>query len=103
MRQLAAHGGYSISAECWTEIFDIFEIFCCIPVFLFIYSTTLAEPLNVFCGTPMVPQNCACKTVLYVDIKKFQQWSLRKSQMFRKMSVGFGWLIGILKYCIVVV
>ena len=57
--QLAAHGDYSIGVECWTEIFDIFGIFCCIPVFLFIYSTILAEPLNVFFGTPMVPQNCA--------------------------------------------
>jgi len=44
-RQLAARGDYSISAECWTEIFDIFWTFCCIPVFLFIYSTILAELL----------------------------------------------------------
>lgn len=68
-RQLAAHGDYSISAECWAEIFDIFGIFCCILVFLFIYCTVLPEPLYVFCGTPMVPQNWACKTLLYVDIQ----------------------------------
>jgi len=24
----------------------------------------------VFCGTPMFPQNCACKTLPYTDIKK---------------------------------
>jgi Na+/citrate or Na+/malate symporter len=64
---LAAHGDYSINAEYRTEIFDIFENFCCIPVFLFIYSTILVVSLNVFCGTSMVPQNCAFMTLLYAD------------------------------------
>jgi hypothetical protein len=49
--------------------YTVFGIFCCIPVFLFIYSTILAVSLNVFCGKLMVPQNCACKTLLYVDIQ----------------------------------
>ena len=91
-RQLAAHVDYSNSAECRTEIFDIFGIFfCCIPVLLFIYSTIFAESLNVFCWNPLVPQNCACKTLLYVDIQNVSAMVPEEEPDISK-DVGRVWL-----------